>query len=510
MTKPCNIYLLSRISDADAFDRVKTHACGEGEAKKTPYHEIRSLGELVDGLLKEGVDTKMLDGFFQGYQIPRIGKEFDLLKFKKNECLSIEIKSVSVPKREILDQLLKNRHYLSHLGRKVEFYTVVTDTLTSYRLTDNNTLETVDFSVVADAVKRFSNDFEKEIDDMFGAGDYLVSPLSTPEKFIKDEYFLTQAQDFIKKRILADIQSQKGKGFYSILGTPGTGKTLLLYDIAKSLSKSAKTMVIHWGKLFGAEEKLNREIQNFRVITLNDLSDDPKIISDYQNILVDEAHRMSPQQFFLIKNSIKTTSQICIFSSDPEQVLTQHEKKNAIHKKIMALPLSGRYKLSEKIRVNKQLASFIASVRNLNLKPNPPMKYDDVSLCYAHDENEAERIIDYYRQKGYVFINYAKSKTLSHYKEDFLAQHVVGQEFDNVLMMLDGSFYYDGSGKLKGMPYQKHEYIYPNLFYQGITRVREKLALVVVGAPKLFNKISTVVDDKPKNNKRSTKNEHLA
>ncbi len=502
MTKPCNIYLLSRIFDEGAFDRVKTHSCGESEAKRTPFHEIRSLKELVDGFLSEGVDTKMLDGFFHSYQIPRIGKEFDLLKFKKNSCLNIEIKSRVVPKRDILEQLLKNRHYLSHLGRETEFYTVVTDTLVAYKLNQNGTLETVDFSLVSDAVKRFSGDFETNIDDMFRAGDYLVSPLNTPEKFIKGEYFLTQAQDFIKKKILSDIENHKGHGFYSILGTPGTGKTLLLYDIAKSLSKTAKTLVIHWGKLFGGEEKLNREIKNFRVITLDELAKNPKIISQFQNILVDEAHRMAPQQFFQIKNSVKSTFQICIFSSDPEQILTHAEKKNAIHKKIQSLPLSGRYKLSEKIRVNKQLATFISAVRNLNLKPKPPIKYDSVSLCYAHDEAEAEKIIDYYRQKGYVFISYSKLKNFSHYKEDFQAQHVVGQEFDNVLMMLDNSFYYDKSGKLKGMPREKRDYLYPNLFYQGITRVREKLALVVVGAPKLFNKISTVVDDAKKQKER--------
>lgn len=38
------------------------------------------------------------------------------------------------------------------------------------------------------------------------------------------------------------------------------------------------------------------------------------------------------------------------------------------------------------------------------------------------------------------------------------------------------------------------DYLYPNLFYQGVTRVRESLALIVVQATNLFDKIVSIVD----------------
>lgn len=76
-------------------------------------HEICSLRQLVDALLNFGISISSLDGFFLNYQIPQIGKEFDLLKFTEASCLNIEIKSRSVPVEDILNQLRKNKHYLT-------------------------------------------------------------------------------------------------------------------------------------------------------------------------------------------------------------------------------------------------------------------------------------------------------------------------------------------------------------------------------------------------------------
>lgn len=100
--------------------------------------------------------------------------------------------------------------------------------------------------------------------------------------------------------------------------------------------------------------------------------------------------------------------------------------------------------------------------------------------------------------RTYVFINYSKSNynysPYAKYEEDFDTHHVIGQEFDNVLMLMDDSFYYDENGVLQGVPHPNPDYLYPNLFYQGITRVREKIALVIVNSPRLFEKISSIFD----------------
>ena len=105
-------------------------------------------------------------------------------------------------------------------------------------------------------------------------------------------------------------------------------------------------------------------------------------------------------------------------------------------------------------------------------------------------------MLEYYRSKGYTFINYSKSNyeesPYSAYQKDFDTHHVIDQEFDNVVMLMDSFFYYDENGVLQGIPHPN--YLYPNLFYQGVTRVREKLAIIVVNASELFGKVVSIVN----------------
>ena len=136
-------------------------------------------------------------------------------------------------------------------------------------------------------------------------------------------------------------------------------------------------------------------------------------------------------------------------------------------------------------------------MKNLKHKPKEPMNYSNVQLNYANTTQEAQNILEYYRSKGYIFINYSKSNydfsPYEAYAEDYDTHHVIGQEFDKVVMLMDDSFYYDENGVLDGVSHPNPDYLYPNLFYQGVTRVREKLAIVVVNAPVLFENIASII-----------------
>lgn len=497
MTRPLNIYFLSRLREELTFSRMDRHESSKLSRKITKRHEIRSLRQLVDGLVGLGVNVSELDGFFFGYTIPRIGKEFDLLKFKGERCLSIELKSQAVLERDILAQQKKNLHYLAHIDRAPVMYTVVTDTLTTYRIGRNGELEVVDFSLVADSVKAFGGEYLSDIDDMFKASDYLVSPLGTPEKFIAGEYFLTQAQDRIKKDILLDISMVNGHGFYSIVGTSGTGKTLLIYDVAKTLTERGASLVIYCGRIDGEKDTLISSIPNFDVMPMEEVIVDPSRLDGFKFVFVDEAHRLPTDVFNEIVKRVMDNSQICIFSSDPEQVLTLDEKKNQIFDRIVKLNLLGSFKLRERIRTNIELTSFINSLKNINKPEKISSDYPNIGLYYASNIDEAREIVKHLKSLGYTFISYPdgnRKMSCSELCEDYYCNHVIGQEFDNVAMVMDKTFYYDKYGKLRGIPENDPDNLYPNLFYQGISRVREKIAIVVLENKKLFEKISRIFD----------------
>lgn len=498
MTKPINLYMLSRICDEPSFNRVEQHASKRKDSGSIKKHEIGSLRKIVDAFFACGVSIDGMDGFFFGYHIPQIGKEFDLLKFTENDALNIEFKSQAVPESQILAQLQKNNHYLAHLGKSNFLCTIVTDTMTCYELHENNSLVRISLHEIITKVKTMATGYLTNIDNMFRASDFLVSPLNTPEKFIRGEYFLTQAQEQIKKKMLDTVASLDTYGYVSLTGRPGTGKTLLIYDVAKELSRKDKTLIIHCGKLAEGQDVLNKMLDNFSVVSTGYLKYCPNVVDEYKYILLDESHRIYPYQFDNICEMVAQSDKVCIFSSDPEQVLSQSENANAIFDRIRKLPLAGEFELSEKIRTNKELASFIIAVRNLNKKPHCKMDYSNVDVAYANSVKEAKEIIRYYRDNGYVFINYSKSNRnyspYSQYEEDYDTHHVIGQEFDKVLVLMDSSFYYDETGELQGIPHPNPNYLYPNLFYQGISRVREKIALVVVDAPVLFEKITSIFD----------------
>ena len=566
MTKPLNIYALSRIREESPFNIVEKHHTQKPGTRRTQTHEMGSLRRLVDALLDVQADSAAkqrtagasvlavadMDGFFFSYQIPHIGKEFDLLKIGERTVLNIELKSEAVPEEQIRRQLLRNRYYLSHLDRKVRLFTVVTDTMTCWRLdmpegrtlgnmpaskTDGDLVQT-DIAEIAAAVKELGSGasgrqdaaadgrlpYVEDIDALFRASDYLISPMETPERFIRGEYFLTQAQERVKDLIFAALsqdpqsaetenaQPADGPTFLHITGKPGTGKTLLLYDIAKTLSEVGRTLLVHCGDLQDGQRRISKEMPMLDIIAAEVLADGAEELDGYRFVLADESHRMAPLVFDKLCAAVRENGQVCIFSSDPEQIYSAAERESDIAGRIRKLPLAGEYELSEKIRANKELLAFILSLKDRTYEPPEPERYDHVELCYAADPAEAQQLLALYRGKGYTFINYSVSRPhgtqatgaapntaagaenpYAAYEEDFAADQIIGREFDDVVMLLDSSFYYDEAGKLQGTGALEPDYLYPNLFYHGVTRVRERLALIVVGAPELFAEITNIV-----------------
>ncbi|RRD92865.1 DUF2075 domain-containing protein [Clostridiales bacterium COT073_COT-073] len=220
-----------------------------------------------------------------------------------------------------------------------------------------------------------------------------------------------------------------------------------------------------------------------------------EILQGYDLILVDETQRIYTHQLEIIKNQVSENDILCIFFHDGEQIFSTEEEKRRNCEKIKEI--SGEsFELSEKVRTNKNLASFIKNIFDLG-KRNAGANYDCVNVVFSKNNSDAENVLKHFRSRGYEFINFTTAyskktpfdcfKGMTHHD----THNVIGQEYDNVIIVLNKVFKYDEQGNLRG---EKHAvgYLYRNLLFQAVTRAREKLVIVVVENQQLFSKINMI------------------
>lgn len=481
-----NLYLLTRDRDSMTYTAFENILSDRQERVRVKECEFHSLQRFVEVLCQKGVSIEELEGFFYSYTIHQIGKEFDLLKVCANKkVLNIELKSQSVSEEKMERQLLKNRYYLKPLAPVLEFYTYVEETNTLYTL-KNNQLCPADFGELIQSMQEFT-EFEREnLDQLLRAKDYLISPLNMPQEFLEDRYFLTQQQETIRRTIL-EGESQ----FWGITGIAGTGKTLLLYDLAKKLAARGKICIIHCGMLCEGHICLNRMMPLIDIFSEAEVAEIST--TDYRFFLVDEAQRMSVETFELLVQMAEREGKICIFAYDYYQILSKSEKRRNIPKRLEALPDFQEQKLSGRIRSNREMNAFINTLLDLNNKDfHSGYTYKNVDVLYAENEAEAKEIILYYQKKwGYTFIEY--DNPIAGCQGDISALETAGLEFESVIITLTSHFRYNEKGILQGNAHPNPDTSYYRLLFQSVSRTREKLCIVVIGAEKLFEKVLSIL-----------------
>lgn len=148
-------------------------------------------------------------------------------------------------------------------------------------------------------------------------------------------------------------------------------------------------------------------------------------------------------------------------------------------------------KLTTKIRTNKEIALFITCLRDLS-KFREEYTFKNVKIIFENDKQKAVNLAKTMANDGYTYISYTASfynKELEYQKSDLNTHQVIGQEFDGVVMVMDENFYYEGR-ILKGKTHPNPDYIYTQLLYQGLTRTRMKLALIITDEALLNNVLS--------------------
>lgn len=498
MTKTLNILNLadaSAVLPKDAFLNYEQYLSGREKPLHYREYELNALQSFLNLIdYDRAVPVSVFDGYTYSFTMRQLGKEFDLLKIGAETVISIELKTSAEPS-DVKQQLLKNKHYLKALERAVVLFAYVEDQQVLYYL-DGEELRlssTEEILGVMQGCDRFeTGDFDR----FFLPSHFLISPINMPERFLNREYFLTQQQDEVKKAICKRTDGLQVAA--CITGRPGTGKSLLLYDIAFEFAERKPACVVHSAALKAQHASFNGMQNRIRIIGPKNAAGIR--FSDYSAICIDEAHRMYPDRLDALIKGAKSNGLPCLIGLDSAQTLSKKEQSHNIQGKIeQDYPEFAFHSLSEKIRTNKEIASFISSMRDLN-KANKTISMDCVHVLYAKSASDALRQCRRWVDMGFQYIHLSTSRYVSSELDCLrlpgsLSTHeVIGQEYDRVVMLIPGNmFFYDSDGLLKTREHPCPDYITGQLLFQRLTRTREELTLIFYGNKDLFEQVAKYV-----------------
>lgn len=450
--KSVSIYALTRKQNLSNLSRLECHLSERDRPLKVRAWEINSMRALVDQLEKYMPEVYRLRLFYS-FQILRLGKEFDLLQVKENQIVNIELKSGAVSEDAIRRQLIQNRYYLAILGRPVRSYTYISSQNRLVRLTNHDHIVEAEWEQLCAELQEKSADFSGDLEDLFQAEWYLISPLTQPERFLKKEYFLTAQQKDIERQILKSIRIKRG-GYYHFSGLPGTGKTLLLYDIAMKLSGRQMVCIIHCGASGQEWKRLHERLR--RIVWVSDSQITAEMrLDEYGTVLVDEAHLLDKET---LENIVEAAGKRpVIFTSDCEDQLSPEEVDQSVKLGIAKLPEIQTFRLTNRIRTNEEISSFVQNMMHIpDYKSG--RRFPHVTVFYANDDQEAANLIQDGKKQGY---------------QHLLESEVAEKAYDSVAIILDGNYFYDSKKYLRSKKRTVR-----NLFHQ-LNSAKEKLMLIV-------------------------------
>ena len=441
--KSISIYTITRNQNIECLQKLERQLSGRTYFLKIREWELDSMKALVRQLEMRLPDVYALR-FFYSFQIPRLGKEFDLLQIKDDQIVNVELKSGIVSDEAVRKQLLQNRYYLSVQGKTIQSYTYISSQNRLVRLSNHDHIVEADWEQLCTVLQRQSKDYEGDIEDLFQAEMYLFSPLTEPERFLNKEYFLTSQQKDIERRILDKIR-KVGSGYFWFSGLPGTGKTLLLYDIAMRLSAHQKVCIIHCGEAGKEWKVLHDRLLRIAFFTDSQLEEQSDL-NEYSAILVDEAHLLTEEKLHVILEL--SEKHPVIFSSDDEDMISDEEMDRAMIHEIEHLPDIQSFHLTNRIRTNAELSSFIQNMMHLPEK-RAVRYYPHIQVVYANDDEEAGILL-----KGYQ---------------------------NQLVFIIDERYYYDEKGYLREQRQKQQEPTAVRMLFHRLNEAREEFAIIVKG-----------------------------
>lgn len=487
-----NIYL----ANDDALPKEYINFIGEDYGLEVKKYELNVLKNLIKYIEENNkISLNEYNYFYLGYKIPQIGKEFDLLRFDDENILNIEYKREVADIQILKEQLIKNKYYLQFLMNSMILIGYIQKNNELYILRENNELEELSINEFIEILNSNEKCKELDLNNIFKASNYLISPFNKTEQFIKDQYFLTKHQEEIMQEIMKYIN--KGRKLFLIQGDAGTGKTLLTYHLAKELKrKDNNVALIHCAQINNGQYKLINDYK-WNIYPIKNYSS--LFEKRFDVLIIDEVQRIKIEQFRLIKKYIDDNNTILILSGDRKQILRNGEGGII---EILENEYLNKFSMTKKIRTNKELADFISVMLDLSKLNNKKLSKKNINITYFNSYEEANKYI--LTKKNFSFINYTSTlypekgqvgfERMDYNRNTVGNPHrVIGQEFENVGVLIDKHFYYDNN-KLKAHTMYNNVYSPKDMLYQAITRVIQTLEIIVVENIEVFKILVNIFD----------------
>ena len=354
------------------------------------------------------------------------------------------------------------------------------------KLTNHDHIIEADWKQLCIALQKESTDYDGNIEDLFQAELYLISPVTEPARFLRKEYFLTSQQRDIERQILKKLRAEH-TGYFWFSGLPGTGKSLLLYDIAMKLSVRQRVCMVHCGEAGEEWKILHERLQRIDFLSNGQISETIDL-TVYSAILIDEAHLLSVNELDILLKAIRNNQPV-IFSSDSESMISPEEMDGTVMKAMENLPGIQKFHLTDRIRTNAELSSFIQNIMHLPEKRGSRY-YPNIEVVYANDEMEAGNLLQDYARRGYT------------YQDKITASASVNsaalRDTERMVTLLDERYYYDETGYLRTTEHKDGKMSDVRILFHQLNQAKERLAVIIKNNEAVYEEVLNLQQMYPK------------
>lgn len=407
-------------------------------------------------------------GFNVSYNIERLDKEFDLIKYGNDILVNIELKLTS---RDI-DQCENNYKILKKYYNKDKIYVLC------YEEKKNTLLK------YNDGAKMFDDSSFEELNIII---DKIINPriininmnissvYINPDFYLHNNYDLSNSQQITKYKAINSPEK-----IIIISGRAGTGKTLLALDLYNHYVDNDKKVI--YLTPFKVNNLVSSELkQKVKMRTVRSFLTSIKK-ETYDIAIIDEAQRLKEEDIKKLKAMI--SEKIIVLGDINQTVDYEQGFKNLYESNV-----EGKYNINQVIRTDDTFDYFARKVLRKSTKgiKNKKVDLNKIKIYMKGDVNIPNL-------SEYTYIEPAQSlhftscfdrcekhtckKTYDICSAAKSTYDVIGQEYNKVVMYFCDRYFLNSEGKISCSPRVCYGYL-ENQIYTIMTRAIEELVIIV-------------------------------